>query len=189
VKFEILVKWTIMNIGGAIAASFIGLLILSRLYPSAPINTLPKSILFGIIFSIVFEFAQLSILRKYLIYSNRWAIMTILAFTLLSIITKILDRFGILLPPTIIYFVSGGIIGYFQYLVLRKEFGHAQWWILTIAISWLSLSELVAANDQALTVLGYLAFGLLPGAVFMAYKPKPIYDQKADNIIDVVVSH
>jgi hypothetical protein len=121
---------------------------------------------------------QLSILKSYKIKISKWWILAgILGITISEVIAGIvlwqleinrsdLGMFqgGPQLPEALIFSFSGLLIGFFQWLVIRKQFANAAYWIPANFLGW-GLGHLVMFHFFAFFP-GALVLGIITGLFF-----------------------
>lgn len=181
-KYNLLINWSLFTvafltagyivgyIAGLITGSFFGLTV-------ADDGThLAQTVIYCVFGSVVItsiSLTQLSILKRYKIKISKWWIFAgILGIVISEVIAGIIlqqlqinrSDLGIFqggpqLPEALIFSFSGLLIGFFQWLVIRKQFTNAAYWIPANFLGW-GLGHLVMFN-LLLFFLGALLLGII----------------------------
>lgn len=183
-KYNFLINWSLLTlafltigyivgyIGGLFTGSLLGLTV-------ADDGThLDQTVVYSVFGSVVItsiSLTQLSILKRYNIKISKWWILAgIPGIVICEVIAGIIlwqlkinrSDLGIFqggpqLPEALIFSISGLLIGFFQWLVIRKQFTKSVYWIPANFLGW-GLGHLVMFNI-ILFFLGALLLGMITG--------------------------
>jgi len=96
---------------------------------------------------------QWAVLQKRIHKASRWATYSFTGWTIGYFLFVLLSAGNLPLPGGILL---GAVVGFSQWLLLRKEFNWAGWWILISIIAWTTGINVMP---------GMLTSGALPGAL------------------------
>lgn len=186
-KYKFLINWSLFTLAFLIAGYIVGYITglftgsLFGLTVADDGTHFTQTVVYCVFGSVVItsiSLTQLSILKRYKIkISKRWILSGILGITISEVIAGIVlwqlqinrSDLGIFqgghqLPEALIFSFSGLLIGFFQWLVIRKQFTNSAYWIPASFLGW-GLGHLVMFHFLAFFP-GALVLGIITGLFF-----------------------
>lgn len=164
-SFSFWFPWVLANVKGCTLGVLISLSVLI---------IIPNEFIASIFLGVSLGYNQWLILREHLPSSRGWILQTTLGvlagFTLLNIIhAKTVGAFAFIPISVISFMLFGAILGFAQWIVLRRYFDKSSWWIMANTVAWSSSSLIILLLDVQLPefiilVLDYLIVGVILGA-------------------------
>jgi hypothetical protein len=186
-KYNFLINWSLFTVAFLTAGYIIGYiagLITGSLFGIGVADDgthLAQTVIycvFGSVVSLSISLTQLSILKSIKIKISKWWILAGILGVVLSEVTagiilwqlqinrSDLGMFqgGPQLPEALIFSFSGLLIGFFQWIVIRKQFTNSIYWIPANLLGW-GLGHLAMFHALAF-FLGALVLGIITGLFF-----------------------
>ena len=122
------------------------------------------------LFCLLTSFLQYILLRRYLPKMGWWMVATGLGWLSVWIVMQTIDFFGSVflsnLELILVFPLIGTLIGFFQWLLLRRRITQAAWWILASALGWglAALGTYTPLKNGSILAQLFL-FGLSPAII------------------------
>ena len=171
-------KWIFLTSFGWLIAQYVGIAVTGTAYPQFPSSMLVSSPLYWTIFGAIIGLSQWIIVRNRMPSAFRWVLATTISYCASALLLKWFNLFDVINSflksyPVLGYFFSGIIIGFAQYLVIKRTFMHANRWIIVVAIGWPLTSVILGIHELLIQLFGIFLFAFSTGIAFAQLSKQP----------------
>ena len=165
------VKWILItNLGWLVAQAF-AILITRTAFPKSELAAVSISPLYWIVFGVIFGLSQWIALHDRILHSFGWVLATSIGCFAAALILKVLNQFEVINPflraiPLFPHLFGGVVMGFSQYLVIKKSIQKAKWWILIVGTSWAFAQESIGLSNISIQLIGMFLFNAFTGLGF-----------------------